>query len=74
MIHLRGKPRPWLIQMVYLFDAEKLMIKLRKRGVKIGVATSVIQQYWREAEIYPNQWNKQLILSEEQLKLLSLFN
>ena len=24
----RGKPRPWLIQMVYLFDAEKLMIKL----------------------------------------------
>lgn len=69
----RGKTRPWVIETVYLFDAHKLVHRLRLRGVKIGVATSVGQQLWDEAEVYPTPRNARLILSEEQRKLLAHF-
>ncbi len=70
----RGKTRPWSIKSVYLFDASGLVLVLRKRGIKIGTATSVIQDLWRGAEIYPSQKNDNLILSESQRELLALFN
>ena len=69
----RGKTGPWVIDAVYLFEARKLVELLRSRGLKIGIATSVRQQYWTEAEIYPNQRNAQLVLSDQQRELLALF-
>jgi len=31
---------------------KKLLGELKKRSVKIGVATSVAKKYWDEAEVY----------------------
>jgi hypothetical protein len=33
----------------------------------------VIQEQWRQAEIYPTQRNPALVLSSEQRRLLALF-
>ena len=40
----RGGMRPWLIHSVHLFDAHALVGVLRRRGIKIGTATSVRQR------------------------------
>ena len=61
------------IEAVFLFDAQALVNHLRKRGVKIGIATSVVQEEWRQAEIYPTRRNPALVLSGEQRRLLALF-
>lgn len=69
----RGEVRPWVIEAIYLFDTPQLVHRLRSRGVKIGVATSVRQSLWDEAEVYPTPRNAQLMLSEAQRKLLAHF-
>jgi hypothetical protein len=69
----RGDIRPWLINQVYLFNADRLVSALSRRGIKIGIATSVRNVYWDEAEIYPRQNNRDLVLSKEQKELLQLF-
>jgi len=51
-----------------------LIKKLEERDLKIGIATSVRKKFWEDAEIYPRQRNKELILTEEQRKLLDMFN
>lgn len=38
----RGTTRPWLIESVYLFPGPDTVLKLRSRGVKVGIASSVI--------------------------------
>ena len=69
----RGTTRPWVIDAVYLFDARELVADLQARGVKMGVATSVRQELWRAAEIYPIQRSRRLVLTEEQRTMLGLF-
>jgi len=69
----RGRVRPWVIESVFLFDALKLTEALRRRGVKLGIATSVAQHLWEAAEIYPEAKNGEYSVTEEQRKLLSLF-
>jgi hypothetical protein len=69
----RGSIRPWLIHSVFLFDARELVSQLRERGVKIGIATSVRQRFWKEAEIYPVQRNTTLVVSDGQRKQLAMF-
>ena len=69
----RGKVRPWLIDYVYLFDAEDLVERLKIRGVKIGIATSVAKQYWREAEIYQIQRNFSFEINDGMKSELALF-
>lgn len=64
---------PWIIESVFLFDAQELLSALRERGVQIGTRTSIIGQLWDRAEIFPVQRNNRLMLSEEQRKLLTLF-
>jgi hypothetical protein len=49
----RGTTLPWCIASVYLFDARQLRSEQTMRGVKRGVASSVIRQQWADAEIYP---------------------
>lgn len=70
----RGTTRPWTIESVFLFDAAKLHETLKNRGVKLGIATSIIASMWKEAEIYPNPANKLLQLSEYQKNCLKLFD
>lgn len=69
----RGSSRPLIISNVYLFEMTKLIKKLRKRRVKIGIATSVANSYWKEAELYPHKINDKLELTKEQIRLLELF-
>ncbi|WP_340701342.1 hypothetical protein [Brevibacillus borstelensis] len=67
----RGTTAPLCIESVYLFNARELIPALKS---KIGIATSVPAALWEQAEIYPHQNNNALILTEEQKKLIGLFN
>ena len=69
----RALVSPWLISSVHLFNASELLIALRERGVQIGSHTSVINQLWERAEIFPTQHNSSLVLAEEQRVLIQLF-
>ncbi len=68
-----GFVTPWIIESVFLFDAQELLGALHERGVQIGTRTSVIGPLWDRAEIFPVQRNNRLILSDEQRRLLTLF-
>lgn len=70
----RGKTRPLVISQVFLFNMTELMPRLKERGVKIGIATSVRKSDWDDAMVYPVQMNRELVLSDEQIRLLQLFN
>lgn len=69
----RGATRPWVIQSVYLFDAQGLLADLRARGVKIRTGSSVRRDLWTAAEIYPEPRNVALVLSQDQRDLLAMF-
>lgn len=72
-ISSRGATRPLVINYVYLFEMKTLVKSLTKRNLKFSVATSVAKEYWDQAEIYPDQNNNELVLTEEQLRQLRLF-
>ncbi len=69
----RGESRPWIIEEVFLFDAKALAERLRARGVKFGVATSVRNEEWKAARIFPSGDHSPLRLSKDQRKALSRF-
>ncbi len=69
----RGTHRPWLIHFVFLFDAHEIVNTLASRGSKLGVASSMPRRCWDEAEIYPTQNNRRLLLTDEQRAMLRLF-
>ena len=69
----RNEVRPWKIDWVFLFHGPTLVEHLQQRGVKIGVATSVVKAQWNNAEIYPNRTNPDYIVSSEQRDMLRLF-
>lgn len=68
---LTGHNRPWLIEAVYLFSSKQLLEQLKH--VKLGIATSLRQALWEEAQLYPAQRNPDYRLSQEQRDLLRLF-
>ena len=69
----QGATRPWCIEAVYLFEARQLRSEQIARGVKRGVASSVIGQHWEAAEIYPSATNTHLTLTPMQAEQLRLF-
>jgi len=69
----KGATRPWVIEEVYLFDAPALVSRLRKKGVKLGEATSVVSAEWVAARIYPPAENAPLKIDGSQERLLKLF-
>ena len=69
----RGATRPWLIELVYMFDAPQLVRDLERSEVKIGVATSIRKAYWESAEIYPRHQNRQYLITKSQMELLAMF-
>ena len=70
----RGRVRPWIIEAVFLFDGKELSAQLEAQKVRIGIASSVRQQFWEQAEIYPHQRSAKLMVSEVQREQLRLFN
>jgi hypothetical protein len=56
-----------------VLDARQLRAEQIMRGVKRGVASSVIKQQWTAAEIYPSATNTQLTLTPQQAEQLKLF-
>ena len=70
----KGVPRPWVVESVFLFDANTLVERLLSSGRKLGIAASVAQAFWEEAEIYPQQRSKLIELSDDQRRLLELFS
>jgi hypothetical protein len=69
----RDTTRPWCIEAVYLFEARQLRSEQVTRGVKRGVASSVIRQQWEAAQIYPSATNPQLTVTPQQAEQLRLF-
>jgi hypothetical protein len=69
----RGTIRPFGIERVFLFDAERLHAELAQRGVKVGIATSVRAAQWDAGEIYPRSNNPLLPASELQRRQLKMF-
>lgn len=69
----RGATRPVVLHSVFLFDVPALLEELGRRGVKVGVATSVQRDQWERAEVYPTQRNPALPLRAEQRALLATF-
>ncbi|MGH2508665.1 MAG: hypothetical protein ACRDHZ_14870 [Ktedonobacteraceae bacterium] len=69
----RALVNPWLIRSVHLFDGHTLLNVVRERGVQISSRTSVINQLWEQAEIFPTPRNPLFQLTTEQRQLLQLF-
>jgi hypothetical protein len=70
----RGAIRPWCIEAVFLFDARQLRDEQIERGVKRGVASSVLKRQWAAAEIYPTATNRLLPITSRQAELLGFFH
>ena len=74
VLYSRGENRPWLIDFAYLFEAPQLIAGLQRKKLKLGVATSVSNDLWHGAEIFPNASNPMLLLNSDQFSMLSLFS
>jgi len=61
----------WDIETVYLFETNSLLSNLE--GRKIGPATSVRKVLWEDSMIYPSNNNDALIIDEQMLSILKLF-
>jgi hypothetical protein len=72
-VSTRSSTRPWHIDAVYLFHAADLLEQQHARNIKIGVATSVLNSQWENAEIFSVPRNPLLPLSPAQASLLRLF-
>jgi hypothetical protein len=71
----RGATRPLVIEAVYLFEGAALLSALSKRTPppKIGIATSVANEYWDAAEIWPRTVSAALKLTDRQRQTLLQF-
>ena len=72
-VSTRNTTRPWCVETVFPFDAPQLRSEQEARGVKCGVASSVITQQWAATEIYPWTANMQLTITSQQAAQLRLF-
>ena len=69
-----GAIRPWCIEAVFLFNAHQLRAEQIERGVKRGVASSVMKRQWEAAEIFPAPSNLSMAISPHQAEILRLFH
>ena len=74
----RGRPCPWVITDVFLFEAQPLITRLCERGVKTGVATSIVKAEWEATRIYPvsreSPGESRLMLTPTQEDAIRLFD
>jgi hypothetical protein len=69
----QARVRPSVIGAVYLLERHGLLAKLRERGVKIGIATSIQKAVWDSARIFPPALCAPYRLTDRQCHLLSQF-
>jgi hypothetical protein len=69
----RGATRPWCIEAVFLFDARQLGAEQVERGVKRGIASSVLKRQWTAAQVYPAASSSLLTVTSRQAEMLRLF-
>jgi hypothetical protein len=69
----RGISRPWCIQAAFLFEAREARAGQVSRGVRSGIASSVVRKQWDAAEIYPQARNPMLRVTPEQVQMLRMF-
>jgi hypothetical protein len=65
-----GKDPRWGICSVFLLDGLELDASIARRGVQIGVATSVPKAEWEAARVFPVTESSPLPLSDEQAAML----
>ena len=70
----KGSTRPWGIKEVFLFEAAPLVARLLARGVRVDTATSVRNEEWDRARIYPASSGDPLELAKDQMDALRLFD
>jgi len=70
----RQRLRPWVITNVYLFDARALAGVLRSRGRRIDTASSVRNEHWAAAEVFPSNAHPVLQLTQQQGDALARFH
>jgi hypothetical protein len=68
----QGYPPGLGVSTRFLFDARQLRAEQIERGVKSGVASSVVKQQWEAAHIYPIACNAVLTVTSGQAEMLSL--
>jgi hypothetical protein len=59
---------------MFLFEARQVRAGQAARGVRSGIASSVIRKRWDAAEIYPQARNPMLIATPEQVQMLRMFH
>ena len=70
----RGQTRPWVIEAVFVFDARAMVAQFRKQKRKLGIASSVRQDEWEAARVYPEAAPRALLtLTDSQREALKLF-
>lgn len=69
----RGGSRPLVIEAVFLFDAALLHSACQSRGVKLGLATSVLSLHWNAARVWPTSTNPAMALDDATMSMLALF-
>ena len=57
-----------------MFDAPDVYAGQAARGVRSGIASSVIRKHWDAAEIYPQARSRLLIATPEQVRMLQMFS
>jgi len=69
----RGTTRPWTISEIFLFETPLLLERLRARGTKVGVATSIPGAEWEAARIWPGNGARLSLAdgAEDALRALS---
>ena len=70
----KGSSRPWGIKEVFLFEAAPLVARLLAHGVRVGTATSVRNEEWDRARIYPASSGDPSELAKDQMDALRLFD
>jgi hypothetical protein len=68
-----GGIRPMRIDACYLFEARGLLARQLERGVKVGIASSVLAAEWAAAEVYPEPNSPLLEIDDEAVALLRAF-
>ena len=70
----KGRPLPFRIDQVFLFDINRLKEALKAAGVGIGIASSVRKPVWETARLYPvTAPELPLVPDPRQRELLGLF-
>lgn len=70
----RDQSNPFRIDEVYLFRLRDLIHELQLGGTKVGTASSVRKDLWKQSQVYPFDRNPHLTIGTRERDLLRLFS